>query len=73
MMSAVEQGDIVFAENRYSGSLPDGRPYTLEQSVRHRWRNGLLTEYRNYNDPPVIDGKAVTLEDFFELMSEPTT
>lgn len=68
-VSIIDSGDVVFAENRITGSLPDGRSYSLEQAVRHRWDDGLLVEYRNYNDPPSVQGEPVTLEQFMAFMS----
>jgi len=66
---SIEQGDTVFIENQLTGTLPDGRTYIIEQAVLHRWKDGLLLEYRNYNDPPIIDGVAVTFEEFIALLS----
>ena len=71
-LSGIEQGDTVFAENRISGTLADGSAYFVEQAVRHRWRDGLLVEYRNYNDAPVVDGEPVTFDEFLALISGQT-
>ena len=68
-VSITVSGDIVFAENRITGTLPDGRSYSIEQAVRHCWQDGLLIEYRNYNDPPLVEGEPVTLEQFMTIMT----
>lgn len=67
--SIIDSCDVVFAENRLTGTLPDGRSYSMEQCVRHRWDDGLLVEYRNYNDPPSVEGDPVTLEQFMALIT----
>jgi len=67
-LSGIEQGGTVFVENRLSGTIPDGRAYFVEQAVRHQWRDGLLVEYRNYNDAPVVDGEPVTFLEFHKLL-----
>ncbi len=71
-ISSVEQGDTAFIENRLSGSLPNGVGFYFEQVVRQRWVNGLLKEYRNYNDQPFVDGERVSFEEFLDLMAEPS-
>jgi len=68
-VSIVGTADVIFVENRIIGTLPDGRSYSIEQAVRHRWKDGLLTEYRNYNDPPAVEGEPVTLEEFMAIMT----
>ena len=68
-VSIIDSGDVVFVENRVTGTLPDGRSYSIEQAVRHRWKDGLLVEYRNYNDPPSVEGEPVTLEHFMATVT----